>query len=176
MLHGRIHARHDPTLSARVVRRVETRYADGADAAIDRPAHVRAASGIAWVGASLAVIQDDAHFIALVDPTTGLAESVSLPRGPGGRRLFDDGRGNKAEKTDHEAVTVMASGDGPLLVALGSGSMRRRESIALVTGLDRRRPDVRSIVTPRFYAGLRDWVALAGSEVNVEGAITVEGR
>jgi hypothetical protein len=174
--HGRVHARHDPTLSARVVRRVEMRYAGGADPAIDRPAHVRAASGIAWVGATLAVIQDDASFIALVNPATGLAESMALPAGPGGWRLFDDGRGNKAEKTDHEAVTVIATSDGPLLVALGSGSLPRRESIALVAGLDRHRPAVRSFAVPRFYAGLRERVSFAGSELNVEGAVFVDGR
>ncbi|HUQ84370.1 MAG TPA: hypothetical protein VM076_24670 [Gemmatimonadaceae bacterium] len=176
MRHARVHARHDPTMSARVVRRVEMRYAAGADPTVDRPAHVRAASGIAWVGATLAVIQDDANFIALVDPTTGLAESVALPRGPGGRRLFDDGRGNKAEKTDHEAVTVIATGDGPLLVALGSGSTRVRESIAMVAGLDQRRAAVRSVVVPRLYAGLRECTSFAGSQLNVEGAIFVDGR
>lgn len=171
-----LHARHDPTLSARVVRRLEMRYAGGPDPTIDRPAHVRAASGIAWVGATLAVIQDDASFIALVDPATGLAQSVALPPGPGGRRLFDDGRGNKAEKTDHEAVTVVAADDGPLLVALGSGSMPRRESIALVAGLDRGRPVAHTFVVPRFYAGLRACVSFAGSELNVEGAIFTHGR
>jgi hypothetical protein len=163
-------------MSARVVRRVEMRYADGADPAIDRPAHVRAASGITWVGATLAVIQDDANFIALVDPTTGLAESVALPWGPGGRRLFDDGRGNNAEKADHEAVTVVATSNGPLLVALGSGSMPLRESIALVAGLDRRHPAVQSSLVPRFYAGLRECTSFAGSELNVEGVIFVAGR
>jgi hypothetical protein len=176
VLHRHVSARHDPTLSARVVRRVEMRYAGGADHTVDRPAHVRAASGIAWVGSTLAVIQDDAHFIALVDPATGLAESVSLPAGPGGRRLFDDGRGNKADKTDHEAVTVIATGDGPLLVALGSGSMPRRESIALIGGLDRQHPTVQTVLLSQFYAGLRACVSFAGSELNVEGAIAVDGR
>ena len=53
----RVRAHHDPMLSARAVRRVAMRYAGGADPATDRPAHVRAASGIAWVGAKVAVIQ-----------------------------------------------------------------------------------------------------------------------
>src|SRR5687768_4452657 len=77
----RVRARYDPTLSARAVRRVAMHYAGGADQTIDRPAHVRAASGIAWVGATVAVIQDDANFVALVDPATGLADSVALPLG-----------------------------------------------------------------------------------------------
>jgi len=152
------------------------RYAGGADAAMDRPAHVRAASGIAWVGARVAVIQDDANFVALVDPATGLAESVALPRGAGGLRLFDDGRRNKAEKLDHEAVTVIATSDGPLLVALGSGSTPRRESIALVSGLDTPNTVALTIPVPRLYAGLRTSVMFAGSELNVEGAIYLDGE
>ena len=171
----RVRARHDPTLSARVVRRVAMRYTGGADPTIDRPAHVRAASGIAWVGATVAVIQDDANFVALVDPATGLAESVALPRGAGGLRLFDDGRGNKAEKLDHEAVAVIDSGDGPLLVALGSGSTPRREVIALVAGLDTPGAVTLTVAAPRFYAGLRASVQFAGSELNVEGAIHLGG-
>jgi hypothetical protein len=152
------------------------RYTAGPDPTMDRPAHVRAASGIAWVGATLAVIQDDANFIALVDPASGLAESVALPPGRDGRRLFDDGRGNKAEKTDHEAVTVVSAEDGPLLLALGSGSTSRRESIALVAGLDRGRPVVQTFVVPQFYARLRACVPFAGTELNVEGAVAIDGR
>ena len=171
----RVRAHHDPTLSARVVRRVAMRYTGGADPTIDRPAHVRAASGIAWVGAKVAVIQDDANFVALVDPATGLAEPVALPRGAGGLRLFDDGRGNKAEKLDHEAVAVIDTSDGPLLVALGSGSTPRRESIALISGLDTPGAVAVSVAAPRFYAGLRASVLFAGSELNVEGAIHLDG-
>lgn len=171
----RVRAHHDPTLSARAVRRVAMRYAGGADPAMDRPAHVRAASGIAWVGAKVAVIQDDANFVALVDPATGLAEPVALPRGAAGLRLFDDGRGNKAEKLDHEAVAVIVTGDGPLLVALGSGSSPRRESIALVSGLDTPGAVALTVAVPRFYAGLRASVLFAGSELNVEGAIHLDG-
>src|SRR5215207_8262108 len=132
----RVDARHDSRLSARVVRRVSMRYATGADPATDRPGHVRAASGIAWVGAKLAVIQDDASFVALVDPVTGLADAVALPPDVSGRRLFDDARRNKADKLDHEALASISTGDDVLLIALGSGSLPRRESIALITRLD----------------------------------------
>ena len=171
-----IDARHDPTLSARVMRRVSMRYAAGADPATDRPAQVRAASGIAWVGTKVAVIQDDANFVALVDPDTGLAEAITLPPGPGGRRLFDDGRRNKADKLDHEALASIEAGDGLLLVALGSGSMPRRESIALIAGLDTAHVVTRVCAAPRFYAGLRGSVSFAGSELNIEGAIYQNGR
>jgi hypothetical protein len=152
------------------------RYASGADPAIDRPSHVRAASGIAWVGSKLAVIQDDASFIALVDPVTGLADAVALPTGPEGRRLFDDGRGNKADKLDHEAIVIVADGTEVLVVALGSGSMPRRESIALISGLDTLEPITHVAAAPRFYGALRASTSFAGSELNVEGAVYRDGR
>ena len=173
---GFVRALRDPTLSARVVRRVAMRYAAGGDAALDRPAHVRAASGIVRVGAKLAVIQDDASFVALVDPITGLAESIALPAGPDGRRLFDDSRGNKAEKLDHEALTAIGSGTDALLVALGSGSLARREVVALISGVETPGVAARVFAAPRFYAALRAATLFAGSELNVEGAIYLDGR
>ena len=169
-------AERDPTLTARVVRRVSMRYSAGPDAASDRPAHVRAASGIAWVGSRVAVIQDDANFIALVDPATGLADPVTLPTGPRGLRLFDDGRGNKADKLDHEALTSIESAGETLLVALGSGSTSRRESIALISRFDAPEPVIRVAVTRQFYAALRASTPFAGSELNVEGVVHVASR
>jgi len=150
-------------------------YAGGADPATDRPAHVRAASGIAWVGRRLAVIQDDANFVALVDPASGLAEAVALPRGAGGRRIFDDAHHNKADKLDYEALASISTGDAMLLVALGSGSMPRRESIALIAGLETPRAVTQVCTASRFYAGLRACVPFAGSELNIEGAIYADG-
>ena len=150
-------------------------YAGGADPATDRPAHVRAASGIAWVGRRLAVIQDDANFVALVDPASGLAEAVALPRGAGGRRIFDDAHHNKADKLDYEALASISTGDAMLLVALGSGSMPRRESIALIAGLETPRAVTQVCTASRFYAGLRACTSFAGSELNIEGAIYADG-
>lgn len=166
----------DPALSAGVVRRVAMRYAAGADPASDRPAYVRAASGIAWVGSRVAVIQDDANFVALVDPATGLADAVALPAGPGGLRLFDDGRGNKANKLDHEALASVVSAGEVLLVALGSGSTPHRESIALISQLDAPQPITRVAVVRQFYAALRASSPFAGSELNVEGVVHLGGR
>lgn len=164
-------ARRDPSLSARVVRRLPMTYAEGADPSADRPAHVRAASGLAWVGDRLAVIQDDAAFLALVDPATGLASAMPLPAGAGGVRLFDDARGNKAQKADHEVLVAIAGEDGPMLLALGSGSTDRREQAALFTGVARGTPDVRIVHLPRLYAALREARDFSGSEMNVEGGI-----
>lgn len=94
-------------VSARILRTTPLRYAEGADPALDRPAHVRAASAVARVGGRLAIVQDDANFVALVDPATGLAEAVTLPAGEGGLRQFDDLRGNKRFKLDLESCVLL---------------------------------------------------------------------
>ncbi len=87
----RIAAHRDPALRARIVRKVPLVYAAGADPALDRPAHVRAGSGLAWIGGVLAVMQDDANFIALADPVTGLVAAVGAFRAleSGGGVLVD---------------------------------------------------------------------------------------
>ena len=166
----------DDRLGARIVRRSRMRYAGGADPAFDRPGHVRAASGIAWLGDRLAVIQDDAGFVALVDPATGVAEPVALPRGAGGARQFDEARGNKLAKLDLEALVRVPVEDRALFVAFGSGSLAPRETIVLVSfpsdGAGAvRRAEVTVCPAPGLYAALRSASGFAGSDMNVEGAV-----
>src|SRR5687768_6481183 len=102
-------------------------YGEGPCSDDDRPAHVRAASGLVWWGGELALVQDDAAFLALCQPAGGGVRSVALPRGPGGHRQFDDARGNKADKLDLEAVFTA----GELLVGLGSGATPARRRALL---------------------------------------------
>lgn len=172
-------ARHDPSLHARVVGTVPLRYTAGADPALDRPAHVRAASAIAPAGSRLVVVQDDANFVALVDPLTGDVAAVTLPSGAGGRRQFDDIRGNKADKLDLEAVASATRPDGEAVVlAFGSGSTPRRESIVVLRQLDATRSGVGDAVVElrdasAFYRRLREAGAFAGSELNVEAAVFI---
>ena len=167
-----IRAMRDDAMTARVVRRVPLMYAAGADALTDRPAHVRASSGMAWIGDRLAVVQDDANFVALVDTDNGQCEVVVLPTGHGGLRQFDDGRKNKRYKHDFEAL--VAVGDNPTqLVAFGSGSSSIRENILVVRDATTSLLDVRVVSVPQFYAGLRACVEFAGCELNVEGAALV---
>lgn len=170
-------ARHDPALRARVVRVVPLVYGQGAEVALDRPAHVRAGSGVAWIGGVLAVIQDDAHFVAVADTATGLCSAVTLPAGEGGLRQFDDVRGNKRFKLDLEACAAVPDGRGAeTLLAFGSGSTARRERVLLVAGLAEGEPRVELRDAFGFYAGLRDAAEFAGSELNVEGAVWRGGR
>jgi len=173
----KIAARPDPSLRARVVRTVPLVYADGADAALDRPAHVRAGSGLAWIGGVLAVMQDDASFVALADPATGLCRAVTLPAGEGGLRQFGDERGNKRFKLDLEACVAVPDGrGGETLVGFGSGSSARRERVLLAEGLGDADARVALRDAPGFYARLREVMEFAGSELNVEGAAWRGGR
>lgn len=127
-------AERDDAVRATIVRRLPLRYADGADPALDRPAHVRAGSALARVGRRLVVVQDDAHFLALVRPRDGHAAAVTLPAGPDGRRLFDASRGTKRHKLDLEACVALPGPDGTTrLLVVGSGSTPVRERIVVAT-------------------------------------------
>jgi hypothetical protein len=165
----------DPALSVRVLSARELRYDDRPELGEDRPAHVRAASGIAMVGGRLVVIQDDCAFIGFV---TDQVSAMPLPRGPGGRRRFEDAIGNKADKLDLEACVVVPgdkTGEGQLgdeLWAFGSGSTPMREKI-LVYGFTTRLQDASPL-----YRRLREELAAPSSHesfrvpqtVNIEGA------
>jgi hypothetical protein len=167
--------RADPALTAVVVRQTPLHYADGADPATDRPAHVRAGSSLARVPGGIAVIQDDANFIAVV-ATDGSVSCITLPADATGQRQFDDNRGNKRRKLDLEACVSMATGGGTLLVALGSGSRPSREQVALVEWTADSGPVVTVTNAAGMYAALRAVPEFAGSQLNLEGAVQVATR
>lgn len=163
----------DYSLRARIVDRVPLLYHDGADEGLDRPAHVRAGSGLAWTPGGIAVVQDDANFIALVDPVSGRVHSTVLPAAKGGLRQFDDIRRNKQDKLDLEACVAVRSESGMMLVAFGSGSTARRERVAIVTGWDDADCAAAVIGAPALYAALRRVPELEGSQLNLEGAVNI---
>ena len=167
-----INGRQDPSLTALVVNCTPLLYRAGPDERFDRPAHVRAASSLAAVGDYLTVIQDDANFIAWFDPTLVHVEVVPLPAGHEGKRLFDDGRGNKRWKLDLEACLFEPAGQR--LFAFGSGSSPWRERIVSVTNLFSQSPTVTVHEAAAFYAALRAATDFAGSELNIEGAILLD--
>ncbi len=166
-----------PSTAAQVESRRALRYEAGADVDADRPGHVRAGSGCAFVdvpgvGRRLAVVQDDCNFIALVDVNAkGSAgvSAVALPAGPGGLRQFDSGRGNKAHKLDLESVAGVVVDGAPALLAMGSGSTAARQVFALVRFSDRG-PLVEVFSAAAFFKGLQA-PAFAGDELNVEGLV-----
>src|SRR5688500_15377586 len=127
MANSRVTSRRDDTIAAVVVDQRPLWYAGGADAAMDRPAHIRAGSGLAAVPGGIALIQDDANFVVVLTPRGECARAIALPAGEGGLRQFDDVRGNKKYKLDLEACVSMEAAGETLLLALGSGSKKRRE-------------------------------------------------
>ncbi len=165
-----------PHLIARILRRTALHYRAGADSVLDRPAYLRAASALAWIGDRLVIVQDDASFLALADPLDSRADSVTLPAGPAGRRQFDDARGNKAHKLDLESCVTLDDDGGTTLVAFGSGSSPARERIVIAAGLNAETPIVRVVAAPTLYAVLRAAADFAGSELNIEGAVLVDQR
>jgi hypothetical protein len=173
---GAVFAKLDRALEAVVLTRRPLYYDDGADPSVDRPAHVRAGSSIAWVPGGIALVQDDANFIAVVDPNVGRARWVALPEGAGGRRQFDDRRGNKRHKLDLEACVSADTADGVILIALGSGSTPGREQVVIARGWESGRPAADLVHVPALYDRLRRAAAFAGSELNVEGAIRLGDR
>ena len=175
----RIVSSRDPSLGVRVVRRVPMHYTDGEDTSLDRPAFVRAASSMAWVGNRIALVQDDVNFVALVDPVTGMADAITLPAGKDDLRQFDDGRGNKKYKLDLEAMARVPLSDGTLLLAFGSGSKKRRESVMTLKfpgrGVRPTSDEPTIVALPELYAALRALTAFSGSDMNIEGAVYLDG-
>jgi hypothetical protein len=137
----------------------ELRYDAVADAKDDRPAHVRAASGLVVHGGRLVVVQDDASFFGVVggDGVT----AMKLPRGLDGRRRFEVALGNKLDKLDLESVVAIDDE----LWAFGSGSLPIRDKVCRVKDGIARVQDAAPL-----YARLRE--ALDGA-LNIEGAARV---
>lgn len=164
-----------PTRVARIRARTPLVYSDPASSALDRPPFVRAASGIAWFGGELAIIQDDASLIALVDPHTMRVRAIPLPADIHGLRQFDKSRHNKKDKLDLECCFVMEEGGASTLFALGSGSSKKRETIVRVRSIEqggaRVGYDVQTTLAQAFYAALRATTEFSGSELNLEGAV-----
>jgi hypothetical protein len=184
-------AHQDPALSARIVRKLGLTYADGPSDADDRPPHVRAASGLVAFREYLAVIQDDANWLALIGDDDRV-HALPLPAGPeSGSRVFSKRRGNRQEKFDLEACIVVPGRDGAELIGFGSGSHPGREWILRVhDGDDEDMHPVLSeramhemlgidlkaefLDATRFYEALRATTDLAGARLNIEGAILVD--
>jgi hypothetical protein len=170
-----IEGRADRNLQARIKTSAPLLYEDGASPSIDRPAHVRSASGIVWTGNYFVVVQDDANFIALVDSTLKKVSAVTLPAGKDGKRQFDDLRGNKKFKMDLESCILVPHERQKLVMTFGSGSSCFREQIVVLSDLDSE-PRPRVCRAPELYAALRSAEQFAGSEMNIEGAVFLGGK
>ncbi len=170
-----IRATVDSSLRAQVVARHSLVYTKTAELGSQRPAHVRAGSGIAWLGERLLIIQDDAAFIATFDPGDNTVDVITLPAGVDGARLFDVERGNKKHKLDLEACTVVTHNSISTVLAIGSGSSPARERMVLVQR-DGASWSSRVIDANRLYSALRTHPTFATSELNLEGIVFMGDR
>lgn len=182
---GTRRALSDPTLTARVTGSLEMIYQEGPSADEDRPPHVRAASGLSTFREYLAVIQDDANWLGLIDGNQRIV-AVPLPPAPSGARVFSKSRGNKDDKYDLEACITVPGHDGHELVGFSSGSRVGREWILRVK---ENLPDDASALTLEqlascleaeflearpFYDSLRANKEFSGAGLNIEGALTLD--
>ncbi|MBK7950625.1 MAG: hypothetical protein IPK00_18165 [Deltaproteobacteria bacterium] len=133
-------------------------------------------------GPRLGVCQDDAHFLALIDPDTRRVDALPLPVGRSGLRLFDTLRGNKLDKLDLESLCVVPTKQGPRLWLFGSGSAAIREVVVEVdpagigarAGAEAGTGAIRVRSNARFCAALRAEVMLRGAPLNLEGACVAD--
>lgn len=171
---------HRPDWHAKIVSRSPMTYQEGPSEEDDRPPHVRAASGLSAFREHIAVIQDDANWLALID-TDRKVTAVPLPPSPAGDRVFSKKRGNRGDKYDLEACVTVEGSDGLELVGFSSGSRREREWILRVrecgppspSGL----PQLEAEFVPAvgFYAALRNRADFSGAGLNIEGALSMDG-
>jgi hypothetical protein len=173
----------DDRLQARVTGSRPMVYRDGPSSEEDRPPHVRAASGLSAFMEYIAVIQDDANWLALIDAEENVT-AIPLPPSPHGDRVFSKNRGNKDDKYDLEACISVTTEGRQELVGFSSGSrqerawvLRVREAIA---GQDAPDCDVAARLTAEFvdaasfYQSMRDHAEFSGAGLNIEGALTLD--
>jgi hypothetical protein len=182
---NRFTAIQDPGLEARLTGTQAMVYSEGPSDEEDRPPHVRAASGLSAFMEYLAVIQDDANWLALIDKDQQVT-AVPLPPSPNGDRVFSKKRGNRADKYDLEACISVPSDGGIELVGFSSGSRQGREWVLRVRQRagqgqeSARSADIAACLESEFvdastfYAGLRGAKEFSGAGLNIEGALTLD--
>ena len=132
------------------------------------PPHVRAASALRRFENRLVIVQDDVNALAVRDDD-GVIRAVLLPPDAAGQRVFDDTRGNKAEKLDLEASVTLRNGS---FVAFGSGAAPARERV--VVWAPGRPPAV--VAAPALYREVRAAVTHGKGRLNIEGAVVRGAR
>jgi hypothetical protein len=158
-------------------------YKDGPSRNEDRPPHVRAASGLSAFKEYIAVIQDDANWLALIDAEDNVT-AVPLPPSTHGDRVFSKGRGNEGDKYDLEACICVSARSGPELIGFSSGSRVDRAWILRVrekgiigagaAGTDiANRLSAEFLDARSFYRSMRDNASFSGAGLNIEGALTL---
>ena len=166
-------ALQEPRWEARVLARHDMTYREGPSEEADRPAHVRAASGLSAFRERLAVIQDDANWLALIDADQQVT-AVPLPPSPAGDRVFSKKRGNHGDKYDLEACVTVTSGNNCELVGFSSGSRSEREWVLRVREDKGGELKAVFVPAPAFYAAMRENKTFSGAGLNIEGALAFD--
>lgn len=169
----KIKANLDSNLKVKITNSTPMQYRGGADESIDRPPHVRAASSVANFAEYIAIVQDDANFLVLIENDYEHVGSIPLPAGPEGKRYFDHERENASKKLDLEGCESVPGTNGEQLLSMGSGTDESREWILTVELDDGNNGDhdIEMVEADRFYSYLRSVDAFSGSRLNVEGVI-----
>jgi hypothetical protein len=168
-------AAEEPRWHARITGRQPMTYQEGPSTEVDRPPHVRAASGLSRYREYIAVIQDDANWLALIDADQQVL-AVPLPPSPKGDRVFSKTRGNRGDKYDLEACVTVRTGEVTELLAFSSGSRSEREWLLRVREGEGDGLDLHAEFVPvgDFYRSLRERQDFSGSGLNIEGALTLD--
>lgn len=168
-----IQAVEEPGWQAKVIAAHDMTYHDGPSDEEDRPPHVRAASGLSAFREYLAVIQDDANWLALIDADQQVT-AVPLPPSPAGDRVFSKKRGNQADKYDLEACVTVSSGDKEELVGFSSGSSGERRWVLRVREGSGGEYKAEFMPAKAFYAAMEDTREFSGAGLNIEGALSLD--
>lgn len=168
---NKVTAKKDDKLKVKILRATPMEYREGEDPDLDRPGHVRAASSIAKFAEYLVVVQDDANFLALVEKDHHHVQSIPLPEGPDGDRVFGPDRDNIENKLDLEACVSVPDSEGQHIIAFGSGSDKSREWVLSVKWGEDGDHDINLIEADKLYSYLRTETEFCGSGLNVEGVI-----
>jgi len=157
-------ARRDLKMRARITATRSLVYDAEAGAAGDRPSHVRTASGLAWTGDRMVVIQDDADYIGVIHEAGGV---LALPlRGLSGTRLHKRG----AAHLNLEAVLSARDWRGEFLLAFSSGDGPDRQTVARVR-LGGGDTEMSVFETRKLYQAMAQIDGLCGGGVlDVQGA------
>ena len=105
------------------------------------PAWVRAASGLAWFGSRIGLVQDDTTAIVWLGANGAPLAVQSLETDNAPPKHFDALLGNKRLKPDLEAAVSFRFGGCEYWLALGSGSTNlRTRAVMLCATPDESRP------------------------------------
>lgn len=122
---------------------------------------VRGGSSLAWFGNRLAVAQDSADAVALVDPADAAVDMVPVPR-----------RADDPPRFDFEACAgIGGAGQPETLLLFSSGS--RSPPWRLARLCDPARPRVTVHAADPLYAVLHATTGFTGGVLNIEGALAL---